>query len=94
MKACSIGKILTNLEKKYNNSQDKDDGSIKKSPSGHTLGYNPAHKRPQAKIQMIPPFNANKIKKSPSAEPAIAAAAQDEAKEPDIKEDQSGEAAE
>lgn len=91
VKACSIGKILTNLEKKYNNSHDKDDG-IKKSPSGHTLGYNPAHKRPQAKIQMIPPFNANKIKKSPSAEPATAAAAHEEVKEPDIKEEKSEEA--
>ena len=67
VKASSIGRILNNLEKKYNNTHEKDD-RIKKSPSGQQLGHS-SHKRAPPKIQMIPPFNATKIRKSPSYEP-------------------------
>lgn len=69
IKASSIGRILNNLEKKYNSSHEKDDPRIKKSPSGQQLGHS-SNRRAPAKIQMIPPFNANKIRKSPSTEPA------------------------
>ena len=66
VKACSIGRILTNLEKKYNSSND--DPNIKKSPSGHHLFS--SRRREIVQIQRIPPFNASKIRKSPSTEPA------------------------
>lgn len=69
VKASSIGRILNNLEKKYNNTHEKDDPRIKKSPSGQQLGHSSSRRAPP-KIQMIPPFNANKIRKSPSTEPA------------------------
>ena len=68
MKACSIGKILNSLEKKYHSSHDKN-GAMRKSPSGNSLG----NRRQQ--IQRIPAFNPNKIRKSPSSEAAAAAAA-------------------
>lgn len=67
VKASSIGRILSNLEKKYHSSYD---GDMKKSPSGQHL-----KKLEIVRIQRIPPFNANKIRKSPSAEPPEAAAA-------------------
>ncbi|CRK96554.1 CLUMA_CG010056, isoform B [Clunio marinus] len=69
VKASSIGRILTNLEKKYNSTHEKDGAEIKKSPSGQQLGHS-SNKRSHVKIQAIPPFNANKIRKSPSTEPA------------------------
>lgn len=69
VKACSIGRILTSLEKKYSNSR-YDETDMKKSQSGQ-LSNQPPSKRAQLKIQSIPPFNANKIKKSPSTEPAV-----------------------
>lgn len=75
VKASSIGRILNNLEKKYNNSHENDDSWIKKSPSGQQLGHS-SNRRPPEKIQRIPPFNANKIRKSPSTEPAAADVAQ------------------
>ena len=68
VKACSIGKILTSLEKKYHSTHDKD-GGMKKSPSGHSLGH-----RRQQMIQRIPAFNPNRIRKSPSSEAAAAVA--------------------
>lgn len=67
-KASSIGRILTNLEKKYNNTH-RDESDFKKSPSGQQLSsHQPPSKRAHVKIQQIPPFNASKIRKSPSTE--------------------------
>ncbi|KAG5672962.1 hypothetical protein PVAND_003049 [Polypedilum vanderplanki] len=69
-KASSIGRILTNLEKKYSSSHGNEN-DMKKSPSGSQLGH-PPNKRAYLKIQPIPPFNANKLTKSPSSiEPTI-----------------------
>lgn len=86
VKACSIGRILNNLEKKYNNPND-DKESLKKSPSGHLV--NASSKRDHQKIQIIPPFNASKIRKSPSAESAssVSVAQKEDAKELDIEEE-------
>lgn len=75
VKASSIGRILTNLERKYNNTHDKDDQSMKKSPSGQSIS---SQKRAQNKIQQIPPFNASKIRKSPSSEQAPVLAHEEE----------------
>jgi hypothetical protein len=82
VKACSIGRILTNLEKKYNNTYGED--PMKKSPSGQQLGAQPPNKRANLRIQQIPPFNANKIRKSPSSDPTTTA---------QIPEEESSEAA-
>lgn len=68
VKASSIGRILTNLERQYHNS-DKEQAEMKKSPSGQSLGS--SSKRPVNKIQKIPPFNASKVKVSPTTEPAV-----------------------
>lgn len=69
-KASSIGRILTSLEKKYNSTHGEET-EIKKSPSGQQLGHHqPPNKRAHLKIQQIPPFNANRIRKSPSSEAA------------------------
>jgi hypothetical protein len=68
VKACSIGRILTNLEKKYSSSYDKD---MKKSPSSSSQLGHPPSKRVYPRIQQIPPFNADRIKKSPSTEPTV-----------------------
>lgn len=79
VKASSIGRILNNLEKKYNGTYEKDEagGDMKKSSSGQHLT-----KRASPKIQMIPPFNASKIRKSPSTESTTTAAqVQEELKE-------------
>lgn len=67
VKASSIGRILTNLEKKYSNTRAED---MKKSPSGSSIGGHPPNKRAYLKIQPIPPFNATRIKNSPSMDPA------------------------
>lgn len=70
VKASAIGKILTSLEQKYhNNNGDGMEGLMKKSPSAH-LGHPPNKKAHMEiiKIQSIPPFNASKIRKSPSTE--------------------------
>lgn len=69
VKASSIGRILNNLEKKYNGTYEKDDRDMKKSTSGQQLGHPPKPRAPD-KIQRIPAFNPNKIRKSPSTEPA------------------------
>ena len=67
VKASSIGKILSNLEKKYSSTHGGDD-YMKKSPSGHHFGQQqPPNKKAHLKIQEIPPFNANKMRKSPSS---------------------------
>lgn len=69
-KASSIGRILTSLEKKYSSTHG-DESEIKKSPSGQLLSNKqPPSKRAHLKIQQIPPFNANKIRKSPSSDTA------------------------
>lgn len=69
-KASSIGRILTSLEKKYTSTHGEDSSDIKKSPSGQLFSYNnqPPNKRAHLRIQQIPPFNANKVRKSPSSE--------------------------
>jgi hypothetical protein len=54
------------LEKKYS-SQHSGENDMKKSPSGQSIGNQPPNKRAHLRIQHIPPFNANKIRKSPSA---------------------------
>lgn len=64
VKASQIGKILTSLERKY----DGED-LMKKSTSGNSL-VNP-HKVKTVQIQAIPPFNPNKIRKSPSSVEAL-----------------------
>jgi hypothetical protein len=65
VKASSIGKILTSLEKRYT-LQHED--FMKKSPSGQQFGHNqPPSKKAHLRIQQIPPFNANKLIKSPSS---------------------------
>lgn len=72
-KAESIGRILNNLEKKYNSTHNEKDGfDMKKSPSGNSIGS----RRPQ-RIQAIPPFNASKIRKSPSTAEAAGLATVD-----------------
>lgn len=64
VKASSIGKILSSLEKRYTMQHAED---MKKSASGQQFGQNqPPNKKAHLKIQQIPPFNANKIRKSPS----------------------------
>lgn len=75
VKASAIGRILTNLERKYNNNHEKDDRrDMKKSPSGQSL----SKRAPANRIQEIPPFDANKIRKSPSTEATSSAAAAQE----------------
>lgn len=73
VKASSIGRILTNLERQYHNADKEQAENMKKSPSGQSLGS--SSKRPVNKIQRIPPFNASKAKTSPPtaevAEPAV-----------------------
>lgn len=78
VKASSIGRILSNLEKKYHNTYDG--GDMKKSPSGQQL-------KKRERIQMIPPFNANKVRNSPSTEPVSEVAAAVDA-EPDAQVDE------
>lgn len=88
VKASNIGIILSNLEKKYHNS-NFDEQFFKKSPSGHQLGYgNPQNKKPHPKIQQIPPFNASKIKKSPSANEDVDIKAEDPPPNESIKEEE------
>ncbi|XP_059619621.1 protein RUFY3 isoform X3 [Phlebotomus argentipes] len=62
-KASQIGKILTTLEKKYEGS-DALDSPLATTPS---TGVPPV-KRPHLRVDPIPPFNANKMRKSPSVE--------------------------
>lgn len=71
-KACQIGKILSNLEKKGDPMTDSQISTINSftgnnslSPP-HTTSSGPPNKKPHLKIGTIPPFNANKIRKSPS----------------------------
>lgn len=85
-KASSIGRILTNLEKKYTSTHG-DEQNIKKSPSGQQLGHPPS-KKAHLRIQQIPPFNASKIRKSPSANETIESKTEDisSPQEPTTKE--------
>lgn len=69
VKASQIGKILSNLEKKYD---DADEEKMKKSSSGNLGNQPPPNKIVKVvKIQSIPPFNKNKIRKSPSNAEAL-----------------------
>ncbi|XP_055695800.1 protein RUFY3-like isoform X3 [Lutzomyia longipalpis] len=61
-KASQIGKILTTLEKKYEGA-DSLESPMATTPS---TGIPPV-KRPYLRVDPIPPFNANKMRKSPSA---------------------------
>lgn len=62
VKASNIGKILSSLEKRYT-----DHDNMKKSPSGQQFGHTqPPSKKAHLRIQQIPPFNASKVRKSPS----------------------------
>lgn len=70
-KASSIGKILSNLEKRYVERNSHGEDSLKKSPSGQQIGQHPPNKKAHLKIQQIPPFNASKIRKSPSSNEEI-----------------------
>lgn len=64
VKASSIGKILSNLEQRYHSRHAEE---MKKSPSGQQFGQQqPPNKKAHLRIQRIPPFDANKIRKSPS----------------------------
>lgn len=56
VKATHIGRILNNLERSY-------DCTPVSSPSTQQP---PPMKKPHLRIDRIPPFNANKIRKSPS----------------------------
>ncbi|XP_061508826.1 RUN and FYVE domain-containing protein 2 isoform X4 [Anopheles gambiae] len=88
IKASQIGKILSNLERKgaadaMTDSQistlNSFTGGGVSSPSGSgTYGgglVGPPNKKPHLKIGTIPPFNANKLRKSPSVGASAAAAA-------------------
>ncbi|XP_052901297.1 protein RUFY3 isoform X2 [Anopheles moucheti] len=89
IKASQIGKILSNLERKgaadaMTDSQISTINSFAgggvSSPSGSGGSYGsglvgPPNKKPHLKIGTIPPFNANKLRKSPSVGATAAAAA-------------------
>lgn len=60
-KATSIGKILANIERKYQQDFDEDAARMKKSPSN----LSSREKRASLRIAEIPAFNASKIRKSP-----------------------------
>ncbi|XP_055524680.1 protein RUFY3 isoform X2 [Wyeomyia smithii] len=74
VKACQIGKILSNLEKKGGDPMTDSQistinsftGNNSLSPPNSATGSGPPNKKPHLKIGTIPPFNANKIRKSPS----------------------------
>uniref|UniRef100_A0A6R5YQN2 RUN domain-containing protein n=1 Tax=Anopheles funestus TaxID=62324 RepID=A0A6R5YQN2_ANOFN len=87
IKASQIGKILSNLERKGAADAMTDSqistinsfGSVS-SPSGSGGSYGsglvgPPNKKPHLKIGTIPPFNANKLRKSPSVGATAAGAA-------------------
>lgn len=58
VKATQIGRILSNLERSY-------DCTPVSTPSSQQA---PPMKRPHLRIDPIPPFNANRIRKSPSGQ--------------------------
>ncbi len=86
VKASQIGKILTNLEHKFDKEHEE---SLKKSPSGN-LGHHPPPNKVKkvTTIQQIPPFNPNssRFKKSPSAEMAQKGEKEEGEKEKNEKE--------
>lgn len=61
VKATAIGRILSNLERSYDNTPVA-------SPSTQQP---PPLKKPHLRIDPIPPFNANRIRKSPSGLAAV-----------------------
>lgn len=71
VKASAIGKILSSLEKKYDanslHEMQPDAEYMKKSPSAN-LGHPKQRLHMKVSIQSIPPFNASKIRNSPSVE--------------------------
>lgn len=71
VKASQIGKILSNLEKKGNQMTDSQISAISSfnslSPPNSAGASGPPSKKAYLKIGTIPPFNANKLRKSPSA---------------------------
>ena len=71
VKASAIGKILSSLEKKYDanslHEMQPDAEFMKKSTSAN-LGHSKQRPHIKVSIQSIPPFNANKIRNSPSVE--------------------------
>lgn len=56
VKATQIGRILSNLERSYDCTPASTPGTQQPPPM----------KKPHLRIDPIPPFNANKIRKSPS----------------------------
>ncbi|XP_058813529.1 protein RUFY3 isoform X3 [Topomyia yanbarensis] len=73
VKACQIGKILANLEKKGDPMTDSQINTISSltgssiSPPSSSGPSGPPSKRAHLKIGTIPPFNANKVRKSSSS---------------------------
>lgn len=71
VKAESIGKILANIEKKYQHEQDDHDARMKKSPSAQLALTREREQREREKQRanlkmfQIPAFNPNKVRKSP-----------------------------
>ena len=65
VKASQIGKILTNLEREGHMSGGH---SMTDSHHSNSSSIGPPVKKPHLKIGTIPPFNANKIRKSPSVD--------------------------
>lgn len=70
IKASQIGKILETLENKNNEFSNSTDGSSNGRQTLHSNNRNKSDHHSQVHkkhyIDPIPPFNANKIRKSPS----------------------------
>lgn len=73
VKATQIGRILSNLERSY-------DATPMASPSTQQP---PPMKKPHLRIDPIPPFNANKIRKSPTVHQNSTNAVQSRSDEPE-----------
>jgi hypothetical protein len=68
VKACHIGKILSSLEKRYDDNSKKDPAADTQPTGGMRKSSSTSIKQGHLRIDPIPPFNVNKIKKSPCAE--------------------------
>lgn len=66
VKASQIGKLLQSLEQKNNEENGKKTGTAQMLNKQKSESSGPPMKKPHY-IDPIPPFNANKIRKSPSA---------------------------
>lgn len=79
VKASQIGKILSNLERKgaadaMTDSQMSTFSSLTQdSSSGVSSAIGPPSKKAHLRVGAIPPFNANKLRKSPSVGASTAA---------------------